>query len=309
MKKRLSQILAVLLSLLLAACGNHQSNTTMEETTMSANENITYLSPANEDLNRGALPAEVNNDTYAGFTSSDGWKKDMEVSGPMTKYVGTMKITNKAVAEKEQLCRYRPDLQVDGNVRISVHLNPWRADQNPMVQYEVHHNEQVDVFQLDLTGLTESGWYCLGSFDFTGPEKTNYLTVVPVPTDVPTAITRASAVCFEVLNNAASADVWQVLYLAPNPDTEANQLAELNALTDIPENNPNKYDLEYLYNEGIITTVSEGVFAPDEAMRKIDLMDWLENLLGQKTLVPIGTGYLTGEDFARILWEIIPTLN
>ncbi len=270
----------------------------------------------------------IDVDPYPGFSFIGDWAKSSALTGPMSKSAYSMWISKERIDNSsepynnpaENYCQYKPNLQVTAGVRISAYLLYWHENQTNDIVYEVHHNGAVDTFHIDMTQLTKSGWYDLGQFDFSGDPETNFVRIVCTGADNYGESTnfRASTVRFDVLNDAASGGIWQTVYVTPSPEGEIFRVAELNQFEDIPEDDPLKYDVEYMYNEGYITGTSETCFSPGENITKADFMGYLSkvlNLTEEDAIIDLlseGVNedeLLTKEEIAQILNNAVGWLD
>ncbi|MBR4083695.1 MAG: family 16 glycosylhydrolase [Lachnospiraceae bacterium] len=282
-------------------------------------------------------PSEPEQDTiqyidvepYPGFSFVGDWGKSTKLTGPMTKLPYSLWINHEKINASQaplnipenNYCTYRPDLQVTAGVQISVYLLYWHENQTKDVIYEVHHNGQVDTFHIDMTTLTKDEWRDLGVFDFSGSPETNFVRIVCTSDEVSGGKTnfRASTVRFDVLNDAASGGIWQSVYVSPSPTAEIPNIAELDQFEDIADDAANKYDIEYMYNEGYVTGTSETIFSPDTLIQKNDFTAYLSKVLGLtdgdaaavKTLLEgvDENETLTKEEIAKILHNAVRYLN
>ena len=284
-------------------------------------EEETPVNPPEEEL--------IDVDPYPGFYFVGDWATSNALTGPMSKSKYSMWISKERIDNSQEpfnnpannYCHYQPDLQVAAGVNISVYLLHWNTNQADDIVYEVHHNGEVDTFHIDLTTLTESCWYDLGTFDFSGPEETNFVRIVCTDADNYEEMTnfRASTIRFDVLNDAASGGIWQTIYVTPSPTAEIFTVAELDHFEDIADDDVAKYDVEYMYHEGYITGTTETTFSPDENIVMADFVTYLSNVLGLQeadaSVVEVlleGTDEnesLTKEEAARILYNALIYLN
>lgn len=282
---------------------------------------------AEDDTGNDTEDAIIDVDPYPGFSFVGGWKTSSALPGPMSKSAYSMWISKKIIdasqepfnTPAENYCQYKPDITTTGGVKISAYLLYWNTNQTNKVKYEIHYNGNVETKEIDMTTLTKSGWHDLGTYDFSGPEETNFVRVVCTDADNYGEDTnfRASTVRFEVLNNAASGGIWQTVYVTPSQMGEVFKVAELNQFKDIAEDAAIKYDVEYMYNEGYVTGTSETVFSPDENITRSDFMSYLSKVLklsddsAYKALLK-GVNedeLLTKEEIAQILKNAVSWLN
>ena len=271
----------------------------------------------------------IDVEPYPGFSFVGNWQQSSGLVGPMSKSPYSLWISQELINKAQEpynqpantYCQYRPDLQVTSEVRVAVYLLYHNTNQTDDVIYEVHHNGEVDTFHIDMTTLTADEWRVLGTFDFSGNEETNFVRIVCTDADNYGEKTnfRASTVKFDVLQEEGSSDVWQTVYVTPSPEAEIVTIAELDQFEDIPEGNPIKYDIEYMYNEGYITGITETLFAPNEYMSRSDFITYLSNILCLNTqdsslmdslLAGIDENeILTKEEVAQILHNAVKYLN
>ena len=283
----------------------------------------TYIPPHN------ITPESISVTPYPGFSYVGNWKTDTTLKGPMTKSEYSRWISKGIIAASDgdlaipsnNYCQYKPDLSVTAGVDIYVYEFELNTNQTSDVVYEVHHNGMVETFHRNMNDLSNSGWYKLGTFDFSGPEKTNFVRIVCTDANNYGDDTtfRASAVKFDVLNDAASGGIWQTVYVNPSPEGTIYDVVDLDKLTDVADDAYYKYDVEYMFNEKVVTGPTETTFEPEKLITKADFVTYVSNLMGINdtgkiasltTGIPAGSDTtLTKEEAALILYNAKALLN
>ena len=226
-------------------------------------------------------------DTYpVGICNYVGaWEFSDAVYGPLTKSPTSLWI---AAAGPEAYVEYHPEILADCNVRVSVYLLYWEANQATDVKYEVYHNGKVDEFHLDPSSITESQWVTLGTFDFGGNDA-DYVRMECVKMPYEHWNTRASTVAFEIINddatnpNATDA-VWQTKFVTPQRDSrsvyvaQTSIMAPLDKFADMTDHWAH-YDVEYMANEGLVSGVSDNTFDPEAQITRAEYVTILDRAL------------------------------
>lgn len=283
----------------------------------------TYIPPQN------LTPESIGVTPYPGFSYVGNWKTDTALKGPMTKSEYSRWISKGIIAASDgdlstpsnNYCQYKPDLSVTAGVDIYVYELDWHTNQTSDVVYEVHHNGIVETIHRNMSGLSHSGWYKLGTFDFSGSEDTNFVRIVCTDANNYGDDTtfRASTVKFEVLNDANTGGIWQTVYVNPSPEGTIYEVADLDKLTDVADDAYYKYDVEYMFNEKIVSGPTETTFEPEMLITQADFVTYVSNLLGLNdtgkiasltTGIPAGSDTtLTKEEAALILYNAKALLN
>ncbi|MBR6793888.1 MAG: family 16 glycosylhydrolase [Clostridia bacterium] len=226
------------------------------------------------------------------FAYSGDWQATTVPEGPLDDYPTTMWIDRATIDGSDvttyeyNYCQYAPKLE-SRTAKVYVWLDFWPYGQANQVIYEVHSGENVETFTFDMTTVTESGWYQLGteSFAFTDDEASNFVRLVCTDADNYGKDTtfRASTVRFNVdpLEDGSGEihDYSFVRYVSPNPENRDMTYVELGALSDISEEDPLYDDIFYMYNEGFVSGTTDTTFAPDEAVKEADFITYLGNVL------------------------------
>ncbi len=297
---------------------NNNSSQTKEENiiSLSVNDNSIFV-PFVEGTD-----ALIDVQPYPGFSYEGVWQKDDAFKGPMKAAQYSLKISKGTVERNgkpsDAYCKYNPDLSVAGEVEIWVFLQYYRANFTDSMIYEVHHGGELDRFSVDLTEVSTSGWLKLGRFDFSGKEELNYVKAVCSDADNfgSGTVFCAATVRFDILNNAASGGIWQTIYITPGEWGTTEKTVNMDAFSDISDNSVYKYDIEYMYNEGIVTGTSDGKFSPNALIKRSDFLDWIKRLIGKdaEKLITKGVVFgssdtITKETAAVMLYNAIPTLG
>lgn len=270
-------------------------------------------------------------DIDIGFSYSGQWHTAEKLTGPLAENPRTMWI-DKATIDSSNVtvyannyCRYTPDIR-NTKAKIYVWLLHWSYGQAEKVTYEVHSGDTVQSFDINMTQVTESGWYQLGNeaFEFSGDASKNYVQLVC--TDAANygqdTTFRASTVRFdlELLDDGMVDDNYaSILYVSPNPDNKDLSNVELGPLSDIPEEDPIRYDVEYMYGEKFVTGTSDTTFSPNDPIAEEDFLTYLGNVLKKYNVVykeeqltsgvEMGDGVLTKEEICQILSNAVALLN
>ncbi|MBQ2967001.1 MAG: S-layer homology domain-containing protein [Clostridia bacterium] len=225
---------------------------------------------------------------YCIWTGGDShWRSSTTILGPMAASPQTMWISG--VDEKATMTYY-PEMTDAGNIEVSVYLLYWKANQNPQVKYEVHHNGKVDEKILDPTTLTKSEWVSLGTFDFAGNPETEFVKLVCVKPEEDSELgknTRASTIRFTY------ADSGTTVYVTPDEKRDAvrSDCAPLNAFSDMADHWAH-YDVEYMANEGLVSGVGEGLFDPEAQITRAEYVTILDRAMGYNLI--------SGESYADV---------
>ena len=283
----------------------------------------TYIPPCN------IVQESIAVTPYPGFSYVGNWETDTVLIGPMTKSEYSRWISKGIIAASDgdlsipsnNYCQYKPDLSVTAGVDIYVYEFDGAANQASDVVYEVHLNGTVERIRRNLNEISNSGWYKLGTFDFSGPEDTNFVRIVCTDANNwgDDTTFRASTVKFEVLNDASTGGIWQTVYVNPSPEGTIYEVADLDKLTDVADDAYYKYDVEYMFNEKVVTGPTANTFEPEKLITQADFVTYVSNLMGLKDTnkiasltagIPAGSDTtLTKEEAALILYNAKALLN
>ena len=232
-----------------------------------------------------SLSNEIEADPMGKCVFIGPWSWSSAVLGPLTQAPNSLWV---AGAGPEAYVEYNPDIMADCNVRISVYLLYWSANQTTDVKYTVFHNGKKEEFHLDPTSITESQWVTLGTFDFGGNSE-DYVLLECTGTGVTNTNTRASTVAFEIINDDVSnpesnAAVWQTRYVTPRQDSESVYMAQKANMASLDKFSDMKdhwahYDVEYMANEGLVSGVSETEFNPEAKISRAEYVTILDRAM------------------------------
>ncbi|GAA3413431.1 S-layer homology domain-containing protein [Paenibacillus hodogayensis] len=230
-----------------------------------------YHVPAPEDPNPPTNPDVIDVDTVPEFDVSGNWFWSSTVKGPILKKPETIWTT-----EQGATATYNPPIDQMGNVRISIYKLRLNENNDPNVQFDIHHANVVDTVYVDFT-TGNTGWYELGTYPFSGNPQEEFVKLTKLTR---TGSTRASAVRFEVLNGATgNPPVLQTLYV--NSDTITNS-AITNPPTkfeDIADHAARK-DIVYLSNKGYVQGTTETQFEPNKTISRGEWITVLVRAMG-----------------------------
>lgn len=211
-------------------------------------------------------------DKYIGTLSVTGdWDWSLTFRSPMERYPEHLWIGGENVGT----ISYNPEIKAEGMVRISAFIIGCSEHQDPNVEYEIHHAGMIDKVYVDTrkykTG--ESDWNVLGTFFFSG-EGEEYVQLNRVNHD---GVTRASTICFEILNSALEGSVWQYLYVGPDREVmESLGYEEKHTFDDLSDSEY-RVAIEYLASLGLVDT-KENVFHPDKSVTIGEFVKWLSHI-------------------------------
>ena len=253
---------------------------------------LTVAKPSEEAVEEKVTFERTVTDNMSGYciwTNGDGegpWRSSTAVLGPMTKSPQSMWISG---VDERATITYYPEISEAGDVEVSVFLLWWKANQNPKVKYEVHHNGKVDEKILDPTSIEYSQWVTLGTFDFAGNPETEFVRLVVVPPEnykENGLNTRASTISFKLASG-------KTLYVTPDVmrDAAKSNCAPFNTFADMASHWAH-YDVEYMANEGLVAGKGEGKFDPDAQITRAEYVTILDRAMGYELV--------TGETYADV---------
>ncbi|MBR3941771.1 MAG: S-layer homology domain-containing protein, partial [Clostridia bacterium] len=223
---------------------------------------------------------ETIDDPLSGYVSVKGnWIFSSRLKGPMADAPHSMWI---AGAGNEATVTYYPGITEESNVRVKLYLLYWNKYQTTDVLYEVHHNGKVDSFHIDLSAVTEDGWRDIGTFDFSGNDKEEFVRLICTGVGDEMTNNRASTVAFEVLNDAN--EVEKTYYVSPQMSAEIlldaakSYFAPMDNFSDMTDHWAN-YDVEYMASRNYVQGVGDKTFAPEDKITRAEYITILDRAL------------------------------
>ncbi len=215
---------------------------------------------------------ELIPDKYNGNIYVEGnWDWSYSLCSPMEHYPDTLWIEGK----NPGYIRYSPEIKAVGMVRISAYIIGFSDKQDKCVEYEIHHNSEIEKVYVDATkyGRNQSDWFVLGTFCFNGDVNSEFVQLNRVNFD---GITRASTLRFEIINSKLENEVWQFIYIGPDRNNMAPiGLKKLDSFKDLDDCRY-RTDIEQLALLNIINKNSD-CFEPDVLVDECEFVNWLKN--------------------------------